>query len=187
MKTKVINLFAGSGAGKSTTAAHLYALMKQRGHNVELVREYVKSWAWEGRKIVPSDQLYILSKQLKQEKVLYGKLDYVITDSPVLLCAYYDHKHSGGKENFTKYLVALEEELSASKHNLNFFINRSKPFDPKGRYETEEQAKVVDVELRSYLDKYFNIKPIEILDEDEKKAEAIYNIVTMYKGGLTVP
>jgi hypothetical protein len=69
---------------------------------------------------------------------------------------------------------------------MNFFINRSKPFDPRGRYETEEQAKLVDVELRAYLLKYFETEPIEVHAEDEKKAEEMYNIITMYKGGLSV-
>jgi len=42
MKTKVINLFAGPGAGKSTTAAGLFAEMKRANVDVELVTEYVK-------------------------------------------------------------------------------------------------------------------------------------------------
>ena len=44
---KVINLFAGPGAGKSTTAAGLFHLMKIAGMNVELVTEFSRSWVVE--------------------------------------------------------------------------------------------------------------------------------------------
>lgn len=42
--------------------------------NAELVREYVKDWAWEGRKINVNDQIYFLGKQVRRETMLYGKL-----------------------------------------------------------------------------------------------------------------
>jgi len=48
--TRVINLLGGPGVGKSTAAAKLFAKYKDEGKSVELVREYVKDWAWEGRK-----------------------------------------------------------------------------------------------------------------------------------------
>ena len=49
--TQIISLHSGPGTGKSTSAAQLFAELKQRHCSVELVREYVKKWAWEGRKI----------------------------------------------------------------------------------------------------------------------------------------
>ncbi len=48
-RLKVINLWAGPGAGKSTTAAGLFNLMKIRGYNVELVTEFAKEMVYEGR------------------------------------------------------------------------------------------------------------------------------------------
>jgi ATP:corrinoid adenosyltransferase len=60
---KVINIFAGPCAGKSTTAAGLFYLMKVSGYNVELVTEYAKDMTWEGRHNILGDQLYILAKQ----------------------------------------------------------------------------------------------------------------------------
>ena len=41
-KTLIVNLLAGSGAGKSTNAARLFAMLKDRGIETELVTEYVK-------------------------------------------------------------------------------------------------------------------------------------------------
>lgn len=45
---KVINFFGAPGAGKSTEAARTYVALKDRGVNVELVREVAKDLAWCG-------------------------------------------------------------------------------------------------------------------------------------------
>jgi ATP:corrinoid adenosyltransferase len=92
--TKVINMFGGSGIGKSTTAAGLYHQMKLQGLNVELVREYVKGWAWAGTKVNTYDQVYIFGKQARSEYMLYGKVDYIVTDSPILLSPIYDRYYN---------------------------------------------------------------------------------------------
>ena len=69
-KPLVINLYGGPGTGKSTTAAHVFALLKQRDVNAELVREYAKDIVWEGRTHLLSGvfpyQLVIFSKQNKR-------------------------------------------------------------------------------------------------------------------------
>ena len=87
-KTTIINLYGGPGTGKSTSAAYFYYLLKAQGKNVELVREYVKDWAWEGRKISTYDQIYFLGKQVRRESMLYGKVDWIVTDSPIMMNLY---------------------------------------------------------------------------------------------------
>lgn len=149
----VINLFAGSGSGKSTTAALLFGEMKMCGLNVELVREYVKTWAWQGKKVADMDQLYLLGKQINYEKLLFDKVDYIVTDSPVLICGVYEDFWSGGKRTYAgeaakAFLAHAKEKNHTYK---NYFVNRMKPFDPRGRYETEEQAKEIDTFMKQYL------------------------------------
>lgn len=172
MKTKVINLYAGSGAGKSTLGAEIFAYFKRQGKDIELVREYVKNWAWEGKKIGPLDQIYILGKQLKAEKTLYGKVEYIVTDSPILLCGFYDQFYSK-RENFTKYLQAINEEINELIIPCDFFVQRTKIFNPKGRYETEEQAKQNDVLIQDYLNKYFDKSP-KILEDNSMFSKNVY-------------
>ena len=60
---KVINLLGEPGAGKSTTAAEIYACMKKQGYKVELVTEYAKEVLYEDRYRVIEDQVYIFAKQ----------------------------------------------------------------------------------------------------------------------------
>ena len=92
--TTVINLISGPGSGKSTLAAELYANMKRRHLDVEIVREVAKEWAYEGKKIGPFEQIAIIGEQIKKESSLFGKVNYIVTDSPTLLGAFYfEHNH----------------------------------------------------------------------------------------------
>ena len=88
-KLKVINLFAGPGAGKSTTRAGLFYLMKQNRYNVEETTEYAKDLTRDKDVSILSDQLYILAKQNRKLNRLQGKVDYALTDAPLLLNVHY--------------------------------------------------------------------------------------------------
>ena len=177
IRTKVINMFGGSGIGKSTTAAGLYHQMKLDGLNVELVREYVKGWAWAGTKVNTYDQVYIFGKQARSEYMLYGKVDYIVTDSPILLSPVYDLFYNG--EDAMVEDSALRFINKAKKNgveHINFLLERQKPFNPEGRYETEEQAKAVDQAVRTFLGKN-NVAYHTISCPDEDRIATIMDIV----------
>lgn len=165
--TNVINIYGGSGIGKSTLAAGLFYEMKSRGLNVELVREYVKQWAWDGIKVGPFDAPYLFGKQSKAESRLYNKVDWVVTDSPLLLCPIYE-------TYYNKESIVLPSVLSflnkAKEHGIiynSFCFSRNKKFDPKGRYETEEQAKEVDCLISKSLSIWgINYTEINVTDEE---------------------
>lgn len=174
--TKVINLFGGSGIGKSTTAAHLFAEMKYRGLHCELVREYVKSWAWENKPIGPFDQMYLLGKQSKYESILYGKVDYIVTDSPLLMCPIYERYYSGKDCVGPAAVNFLEDAKSKGVHHLNFLLKRFAEFDTRGRFETAEQAQAVDVAVKNYLEQN-NIDFHELTVSDRTRVDEILAIV----------
>jgi nicotinamide riboside kinase len=152
--TKVINLFGGSGVGKSTTAAHLFAEMKYKNLHVELVREYVKTWAWQGIEVGPFDQIYLLGKQSQYESILYGKVDYIITDSPILLCPMYEHYYSGKELVAPAAFNFIEDAKSKGVEHLNFVLKREFTYDPRGRYQTPDELSKIDIAIRDFLKKY---------------------------------
>lgn len=171
MTTTVINLFGGSGVGKSTIAALLFATMKMRGFDVELVREYVKLWAWSGKRVLPADQIYLLGKQSAYESLLYGKVEYIVTDSPVLLAGAYAEWHSGDSGQYVTEAAKSYYEVSVKEHNVryvNYVINRDGEFNPRGRYETREQAEKFDEFLKMYLTRNSGAFPIIHGSEQEK-------------------
>ena len=154
MPTTVINLYGGSGVGKSTVAALLFAQMKMFRMDVELVREFVKLWAWSGKQIRPADQIYLLGKQSAYESLLYDKVEYIVTDSPVMLAGAYAEWHSGADGVYVSEAAKSFYEMSEKSHNVtyhNYFLARNNTFDPKGRYETEEEAKSFDKFLMAHL------------------------------------
>lgn len=174
--TTVINLFGGSGIGKSTTAAHLFAEMKYRGIHCELVREYVKQWAWQAKKVGPFDQMYLLGKQSKYESMLYGKVDFVVTDSPLLLCPIYERFYSGKDCVGPAAINFLDDAKSKGVTHMNFLLKRFKEFDTRGRYETAEQAIKVDEAVKEYLQSN-DIPFHELTVSDRSRVDEILNIV----------
>lgn len=139
----VINLYGGPGTGKSTTAADLFAKFKKEGYLVEYVQEYAKDIVWEGRNYLLADQLYILAKQNRRIQRLEGKVDIVVTDSPLLMgCVYIDPTCPIAKE-----LECLTIAVADQYQNFNIFLRRVKPYQPAGRMQTEEQAKEKDTEI----------------------------------------
>lgn len=150
-KTVIINLYGGPGTGKSTMAAAIFFEMKARGLNVELVREFVKDWAWEGRKIKHNEQIYIFAKQAFRESIFYGKVDYVVTDSPLFLSEVYESHYFGNAKLtgglYKKWLQANKDEMIS----VNYFLNRPLKYQQEGRYETEEEAKMIDNKIKSAL------------------------------------
>lgn len=153
-KTTIINLYGGPGSGKSTSAAYIYYVLKAQGKNVELVREYIKEWAYSERYISIYDQLYILGKQSRKESLLYGKVDYIITDSPVLMCAYYAQRYcpanfaEGIKASANAFYQQAEKDGHIHHH---VFLNRKFPYKKEGRYQEEDEAKEIDLGIETLL------------------------------------
>lgn len=146
---KVINLFAGPGAGKSTTAAGLFYIMKNMNLNVELVSEYAKDLTWEGRHTILEDQLYILAKQNHRLRRLVGQVDWVITDSPLLLCKFYGSFFA----HTSQYLPLIVEDIWRGYDNVSYFLERGdRRYMQVGRNQTHEEAKEYDDKIRSVLD-----------------------------------
>lgn len=170
--TFVVNLLGGSGLGKSETAALVFGALKQRRKKTELVREFVKEWAWSGRPVGPFGQSIIYGQQLERESSLYGKVDFIVTDSPLLLCPVYQ-KHYTGYDT-TKHCVLRDIEVAKTLNVVycNFLLRRTKPFDSTGRYEDEETAKLIDKKVEAFLI-YHGIDYISVDCRDEDKVEFI--------------
>jgi nicotinamide riboside kinase len=169
-KTTIINLYGGPGSGKSTSAAYLYYLLKVAGKNVELVREYVKDWAWESRKITTYDQIYFLGKQVRRESLLYGKVDWIVTDSPVMMNMYYAQRYCPkaladgiGSAIMAFYRQAIED---GHKH-VHILLERNKPYASEGRYQTEAEAREIDAGVQKLLNEHKTPYICSTPDEEE--------------------
>lgn len=145
--TQVINLWAGPGAGKSTTAAGLFFEMKSEGYKCELVTEYAKELCYEDRlrlpnyNPVPTAQA-MLDEQYRRQWRLKNKVDFIITDSPLLLSAIYSTDN-----NVIQSAHARFKEFD----NINFYIRRVKPYAEYGRVQSEDEARELDKRIFQFL------------------------------------
>jgi len=140
--TTVINLLAGPCSGKSVTAALLFARMKMGGFKVELVTEYAKDLVYADRtNVLENDQLYILAKQNYRLSNLVGKVDYIITDTCLLLSNVYPDFHG---QDISDTFIDLVRETFNRYDNVNFFLDRPEGYQEFGRTQTHEEALRLD-------------------------------------------
>jgi hypothetical protein len=147
-KPLVINLFGVPGAGKSTGAAIVFAELKKRGVNAELVTEYAKDKTWEGNATALGCQEYVFGKQSYRLARCRADVDVIVTDSPLPLSLLYVSDPallSGGA--FQQVVM----NVFNSYNNLNFYILRAKPYNPKGRNQTEEESNALHMPLQTLL------------------------------------
>lgn len=140
----VINLFAGPGSGKSTTCAGVFSKLKLAGVNCEMALEYAKDKVWENSLDVLDDQIYVFGKQLHRLNRLKGKVDVIITDSPILLSIIYNKEASN-------YLDDLVIEQFHKFNNLNYYVVRDESFNPKGRVQNHEESMEKDDQIKTLL------------------------------------
>ncbi len=143
----LINLFGVPGAGKSTAAAYIFSRLKMMDINAELITEFAKDKVWEESKEVFNNQAYIFGKQYFRISRCAEKVDVVVTDSPLLLSIFYNNSELLGKE-FDKLVI----KVFKSFESLNYLLDRDKPYNPKGRFQTEEESNTLYEPLSKLLD-----------------------------------
>ena len=175
--TLLINFLGAPSAGKSTAAGRLFTRLKDMNMNVEYVPEYVKSWAWDGRTISPYDQFYFFGKEAHNQSHLFNKVDYIISDSPVLLTAYYHwyYNNDNALREICKDFYEMAEHIDNVK-TVNFFLPRKKAYQTKGRYQTQEQADRIAELLKAWLE--VECYPYYLLDcSDEDRMSEIMKVL----------
>jgi hypothetical protein len=151
-RTLFVNLFGGPGSGKSTIASGLFSKLKLAHVRCELVREYATELVWLEASKTLDNQVYVTAKQYHWQLTKDGKVDVVVTDSPIILGLVYRGKRGCGV-NWQRGVVDQFKEFD----NLNFNLVRditALPYDLKGRRQTLDQAIHKDVEIRRVLDEY---------------------------------
>lgn len=152
--TIVINAFAGPGAGKTTSCLEVAEKLKKQGFVTEYVQEYAKELVYDNNLIMLDGhyehQFAILNEQMKRINRLYGKVDFIVTDSPILLNNTYLNEDKN-TEVYSAYSDSVNK-LYCLYNNFNYFVERdTSVFEKEGRIHNLEQSIAIDNELKNML------------------------------------
>jgi hypothetical protein len=152
----IINILGGPCAGKSTLASELFTAMKKLGYSVENTQEFPKVLAWDGNTEAIRDQFFVTANQHRNISRLYGKVDYIIVDSPIILGLVYKKLY----DYFTTYPSDFYDEtydnfiinLFKKYKSINIYLNRLEDkYDNIGRYQTYEESTNIDKKIEELL------------------------------------
>lgn len=142
---RVINFFGGPGAGKSTAAAGLFYELKKRWFRAELVTEFAKELVWSGSSHLLSEQNFIFATQEHRLSRLIGQVDVALSDSPLLLSAYYAPD---------SYAVSFRQsvfDFFSTYENINIFVRRSHEYSAAGRLQNQQEADAIGRTMEEFL------------------------------------
>lgn len=145
---KVINLIGAPSSGKTTNAAGVFKQIKLLHKNAFLIPEYAKELTYLGT-LANTSQVTILGEQNKRQDMLRDKVDYAISDSPLILGLYYAEERKEDNPYFKQFCLAQFN----SYENINFFLvpHESQVFELSGRIHDEEQSKLIKYRLEEIL------------------------------------
>lgn len=180
MQSTIINFFGGPGIGKSTQACGLFTEMKKHHMNVEYTYEFPKEVAWEGNVSQLSDQFFITANQHRNISRLYGKVEYIIVDSPIVLGCFYEQRYGEGYPasfynvtGLSKFLWGLFDKYN----NINILLTRNnESYDPNGRLQNLQEAIEIDNDIRETL--LVNSIPFVEFPVSTNTAVDIFNYIT---------
>ena len=152
--------------------ADLFYALKLKNKTVEMCPEIIKQWAWDGIKPNKYDQYFLMGQEIKQQSRLFGKVDFAISDSPVLQNAFYNW-YLNGEDNLYQPFIDYRSITMADGHEFrNFMLFRNKPFEPNGRYQTAEEADNIAIHLVNYLEMHGMHFPV-LNGKDHERTEQI--------------
>ena len=178
-KPIVVNLFGPPGSGKSTLAAYIFFKLKTAGVNAELITEFAKDKTWEHNLKALGVQEYVFGKQSYRMARCRDQVEVIVTDSPLPLSIIYNHNEALDKDqHFSKMVL----NVFNTYNNFNYILRRVKPYNPKGRNQTEAESDALFEPIKELLD---NLEiDYQIMDGNENTAQEIADSVIMYLQGL---
>lgn len=153
--SKLINLFGGPGIGKSSIAAGIFYKLKKKHISCNNPYEFPKTLAWDNNIPAIKDQLYVFANQHRGIAQSYGKVDYIIIDSPILFSKIYHSYYTTGYpaefygESFHNMILDLHNKYD----NINILLERAEGVhNEEERFQDYEESIAIDDFCKKILD-----------------------------------
>lgn len=154
MKTKVINLVAGPGSGKTTIASLLFANIKLRKKVAELAPEFAKQLVWKKEFDILNNQHVVSLQQYKLIKSMDGLVEYIVTDGPLIHGIYYNRYNTDNMSDVIKTEKKIIE-FNNEFDNIYIYLKRGDfEYETAGRIQTYTEALDIDIKLLDILNEY---------------------------------
>jgi nicotinamide riboside kinase len=174
--TKRVVFIGAAGSGKSTLAAQLFAEMKRRHLNAELVPEWIRADLWShGPMTTIWEQYRTLGHQRAVEDAVPPNVEWVITDSGTLTPIFYasiyiDHNEPRQRLVLQDMHRFLLDDLYARRYSHVFYIPmmetyRANPdiLDDGTRFQTPEQIETIEMHMNLVFDRLYKLDNIYAL------------------------
>ena len=171
-----VGLVGAPSAGKSTTAAWVYAELKEAGIKTELVQEYAREYINTNGPLTDTlAQFMLYEGQMKRETILPDSIEVMVTDSPIIL-SYIYAAHYADLNNRThkELLISLYRKMldAAKRYDLLYFLEANRPYVLDGtRNQTKEEARLIGDKIRNFLEMH-NIPHQKLTDASTKVRSA---------------
>lgn len=153
--TKIINLFGGPGIGKSSIASGLTYKLKKKHINCDNPYEFPKLLAWDENHSAIRDQLFVLANQHRGIVKSYGKVDYIILDSPILLSLVYKNVYRSTEYPATLYGESFDKmvlDIYNQYDNINILLDRGNgKHNESERYQNLDESILLDNSIEDVL------------------------------------
>jgi hypothetical protein len=161
--TVIINLVASPCSGKSTLACELFVHFKKLHMDVEYITEIAKDLIWKNQMDKLNDQYYVSCEQYKILKSVYGKVDYIICDSPLFMSLFYNYYNENNFSDILKTSRWILDSIHEFRNNFYIFIKRNKNLEYRniGRIHSEEESSDIEEKIE-YLLKCCDISYFEM-------------------------
>ncbi len=149
--TKVINIIGGPGCDKSLFSAAIILYLNLHNKTVETIPDYAKSLVWQQNFEVLKNQYFIAQRQYEMLNLLDGQVQFLITECSLPQVLYYNEHYAENICDVGKTRAQILEWYK-QHNNVNIMVERGdKKYVHTGRFQSEEQAKVIDHGLRGLL------------------------------------
>ena len=158
--TLLIDIYGGPSSGKSTTSLALTSLLKLyldqysgSTMRVEYVSEAAQGFVWESGSLMLANQARLFGEQFRRLERLRGKVDIIVSDSPLWLCAYYGRPDLYPQPAWSEVIRAHYQHFAV----LPILVNRVGRFETEGRVHdetasTEAHEAIAAIARREYGD-----------------------------------
>jgi len=145
-----IDIYAGPGSGKSTTARTLNGLFNAMNINSFNPIEIPKLHIWENSFNELNDQLKMFINQKYNQNLSLNNFNISIIDSPLLMQLVYLKEFP--VINNKEIVMLVEKEIQKTlKNSYSIFLNRKHKFSNNGRIHNKEKSEKLNNEIKELL------------------------------------